>query len=102
MWFFNMQYDNGFSALITLSALITATLKSWSLYIHGYTTRPPAELADQGHWPSSSMSSASPCVEPAELAPDSHVTLAGVHSLAHSLLISVCVVLWKAVVLTRS
>jgi len=83
-----------------LSAFVTATLKSWSLYIHGYTTRsPPQSMDHHRQWSESSVSSSSPCEEPGSI---DVFTQTGFRSAAHSLLISFCLVLWKAVVLTCS
>jgi len=87
------------NVIMFLSVFITATLKSWSLYIHGYTTRTPAISKDNRHWPASMMSSASPCEEPGGFGPFSQT---GIQPVAHTLLITVCLVLWKAVILTCS
>jgi len=81
------------------SAFVTAKLNSWSLYIHGYTTRTPPVSKDHRHWSASSALSANPCDEPLGFGP---VKLTGVHPVAHTLLITVCLVLWKAVILTCS
>jgi len=84
---------------VFLSAFITATLRSWILYVYGYTTRTPSELKDRQHWSPSSASAARACDKPAGFGP---VKLAGVHPVAHTLLITVCLVLWKAVILSCS
>jgi len=82
-----------------LSGYVTATLKSWSLYIRGYTTKSPPQSMDNQHRPAYSVTSATPCEEPGGVNP---LTLTGILFVPHSLLITFCLVLWKAVVLTCS
>jgi len=88
-----------FVLFCSLTAFITATLKSWSLYIHGYTKTPSPQLVDHEHWSSDSTSSASPCEEPGGFAV---LSTTGSHSTGHSWLIAFGLVLWKTVILTGS
>ena len=84
----------------TFVCIYTATLKSWSLYIHGYTTRSPLESSGRQQWSDSSVSSSSLCEEPGNIGV---YRPSGVSSVADSrLLITFCLVLWKAVILTCS